>query len=245
MAPRAERKADRVAGELMRRIVGGHLEVGDLLPKEAELAAEFEVNRSVVREAIKLLEVHGLAQPIKRLGTRVLDPLASVSPGVIRVMLSPDGIRVDAGVLADLLELREQLDRDMTALAAGRRTDHDLVLLSEAAQAVRAALGSPAEFRQRSDAFAMALARASHNRLFPMLVHWQAHVFSGLDELLAVVVQPIEPHVQGIELLLECIRRSDVAAARRVIGAFHAWANPRILAAAALRSGASLKEVRS
>lgn len=85
----ADRKADRVAQDLLRRIVAGEVEVGSLLPKEAELAEAHGVNRSVIREAIKLLEVHRLVRPIRRRGTEVLDPMASMSPEVLRAMLVP------------------------------------------------------------------------------------------------------------------------------------------------------------
>ena len=52
------RKADSVARDLLRRITKGELQLGAVLPKEAELATDYGVNRGVIREAIKLLEVH-------------------------------------------------------------------------------------------------------------------------------------------------------------------------------------------
>ena len=62
--PRA-RKADLVANELLRKIVSGAVDVGSLLPKQNELAAEYGVNQSVVPEAIKLPEVHQLVRPVR------------------------------------------------------------------------------------------------------------------------------------------------------------------------------------
>jgi len=227
----------------MRRIVRGEVAVGDVLPREADLAQEFGVNRSVVREAVKLLEVHGLARPVRRRGTVVLDPMTSVSPGVLQVMLSPGGSVVDRAVLADLLEVRTQIDVQMTGLAAERRTDADLNALTEAAVTVRAALGNATAFGPAVDAFALAVAQASHNRLFHMLAHWQGHVLANLGDLMGAVQQPTEPHVQGVELLLELIRRQDALNARRIVAAFHRWTTPRLLAAAALRSGAPLSEL--
>ena len=43
-----------------RRILSGHLKIGDPLPTEMELAEQFGVNRSTVREGIRLLEQEGL-----------------------------------------------------------------------------------------------------------------------------------------------------------------------------------------
>ena len=103
MGPR--RKADKVADSLLRSIVSGEISIGSLLPKEAELAEHHGVNRSVIREAIKLLEVHRLVQPRRRRGTEVLDPMASLSPEVIEAMLAPEAGRLDPEVLADLLRV--------------------------------------------------------------------------------------------------------------------------------------------
>ncbi|MCA9850550.1 MAG: FadR family transcriptional regulator, partial [Dehalococcoidia bacterium] len=109
-----------VSRDLLEQIVRGDLAVGSLLPREAELAAAYGVNRSVVREAIKLLEVHRLVRPTRRLGTVVLDPMASLTPEVLRAMLvrrDAEGARVDVTVLAGLLEIRAGLDVQMAALA--------------------------------------------------------------------------------------------------------------------------------
>ncbi len=227
----------------MRRIVSGDLAVGALLPREADLAAEFDVARSVVREAIKLLEVHGLANPIRRRGTEVLDPLASVSPGVVRAMLAPPDGGVDLQVLRDLLEVRASLDIEMSGLAAQRRNEADVRRLIFACARVRDALGDPALFEAKLSAFTLEIARAAHNQLFVMLVHWQSHVLEDLADIVSVSRPPTEPHVRGVELLLEVVRRGDADLARRVAGEYHDWAGPRILAAAALRSGVPLSQI--
>jgi GntR family transcriptional regulator, transcriptional repressor for pyruvate dehydrogenase complex len=49
-----------VSRELRRLIVSGELKAGDRLPTEAELAEQFGVNRSTVREGIRQLENEGL-----------------------------------------------------------------------------------------------------------------------------------------------------------------------------------------
>src|ERR687893_3247170 len=56
--------------EIGRRIVGGELKPGDLLP-EAELIAELGVSRTVLREAIKVLGAKGLVEARPRVGTKV------------------------------------------------------------------------------------------------------------------------------------------------------------------------------
>ena len=239
----ALRKADRVADDLMRRIVRGDLTVGSLLPKESELALSYGVNRSVVREAIKLLEVHRLVQPRRRRGTQVLDPLGSLSPEVLRSMLSPQPGIIDCALFADLLEIRAQLDLQMSTLAAERRTESDVVALQACHEAMRAARTDAQQYADAASDLALAMARATGNRIFQMLVQWHERVHTDLADVMRVVRQPSDAHLQGEQHLIDCVRRRDVAGAHDLVAAFHRWATPRLLAAAALRTGRPLAEI--
>lgn len=238
-----DRKADRVANDLLRRIVSGELEVGSLLPKEAELAARYEVNRSVVREAIKLLEVHQLVRPVRRRGTEVLDPMASMSAEVLRAMLAPSPGRVDRAVLADFLEVRAVLDVQMSMQAAARRTDEDLARLDAALDRLRAALHDRPRYDRAAAALTRELAKAAHNRIFEMMVVWHQAVAADLADVFRVVRPANEPHLEGLVLLVDLIRRREVEEVRALVTAFHEWATPRLLAAAALATGEPLSHV--
>lgn len=237
------RKADRVADDLLRRIVAGELDVGSLLPKEAELAERYEVNRSVIREAIKLLEVHRLVRPVRRRGTEVLDPLASLSPEVLRAMLVPEPGRVDRRLLADFLEIRASLDVQMSTLAAERRTDADLAILDGHLADLRAALRDRPRYDRAADALSQAVARATHNRIFEMLVWWNREVATDLGDIFRTVRPANEPHLAGLSLMVDLIRRREVEQVRALVTAFHEWATPRLLAAAALSTGEPLSNV--
>ncbi len=52
----------QIYAEVERRIVSGALRPGDVMPSETKLAAEFGVNRSTIREGIRLLEQSGMVQ---------------------------------------------------------------------------------------------------------------------------------------------------------------------------------------
>ncbi|RIX68935.1 winged helix-turn-helix domain-containing protein, partial [Acidovorax cavernicola] len=58
-----------VADEIERLIVSGELRSGDPLPTEIELSESFGVNRSTVREAIRLIEQEGMLE--RREGRRL------------------------------------------------------------------------------------------------------------------------------------------------------------------------------
>ncbi|UJR78660.1 FadR/GntR family transcriptional regulator [Sandaracinus amylolyticus] len=238
-AARATRKADLVAHDLLQRVVSGDIAVGSLLPREDELATRYDVNRSVVREAIKLLEVHRLVEPTRRRGTEVLDPLRSLSPEVLRAMLQrPDG-RIDRQVLAGLLEIRAGLDAQMTELAALRRDDADLEALDALVARLRAARDPSAIDHVRLE-LPILIARATKNPIFEMLAHWNELVVRDLDAVFGSMRPTLDAYTQGIALLVDLIRRRDPDALRSLVGAYHAWATPRLLAAAALASGEPL-----
>ena len=195
--PTKIRKADRVAGDLLTRIVAGDLEVGELLPREAELALSFGVNRSVIREAIKLLEVHRLVRPVRRRGTEVLNPLASLSPEVIRAMLRPEPGRIDREVFADVLEIRQSLDIQMSTLAAQRHTPADDAAIAAVVDKIRGALNDPPHWDELGAELVLTIARAAHNRIFEMLVHWNNQVVLDLQDIFRSVRPPGQPHLQG------------------------------------------------
>lgn len=231
------RKADRVASDLVRRIVGGQLEVGELLPKESELADDYGVNRSVVREAVKQLEVHRLVRPIRRKGTEVLDPLCSPSADVLWAMLEPRPGQIDRDVFADLLEVRAVLDAEMSAQAAERRSEEDLAAMDAILVRMRDALGDPDRYAALVDDLNLAVARASHNRIYQMLVHWHRRLRGEHDPLQAFVRLANEPHLSGVTFFVELIRQGDAEQVRAFVQGVHQWLGPRLMMAAALQSG--------
>jgi DNA-binding FadR family transcriptional regulator len=241
--PAGLRKADVVARALLDRIVHKHIAVGAVLPTESEIATEFDVNRSVVREAIKLLEVHRLVRPVRRRGTVVLDPLASMSPEVVHAMVRGARGTIDTAFFESLLEIRAVLDAQICSLAAERRTKADLKALEAAVQSLRVATDRE-QYTYATAEWGLALARATHNPVCEMLSHWNRQVVRDLAPVFASI-QPLGgAHLEGLGIMLECIRAKDSERARSLVDAFHAWATPRLLAAASLANGTPLDRVR-
>src|SRR5512139_1707505 len=91
-AIRAEPAYRKVAEALMERILDRTLNDGDRLPSETELARQFGVNRSTVREAVRELQSNGLLG--RRRGSKLLvvtKPHAGhVAEGVSRALVLHD-----------------------------------------------------------------------------------------------------------------------------------------------------------
>ncbi|WP_328459870.1 GntR family transcriptional regulator [Actinoplanes sp. NBC_00393] len=109
---------DRAYQELRRRIVSTELAPGQRLV-ERDLAAELEVSRIPLREALRLLEADGLVVLVPHKG-------ALVSP------FTPADVR-------DLFDVRESLEALAARLTAERRDDAGLARLKGRLAAARAA----------------------------------------------------------------------------------------------------------
>jgi DNA-binding FadR family transcriptional regulator len=232
-----ERKADRLADDLLVRIVSGQFGVGSILPTESDLAERYRVNRGVVREAIKLLEVHGLVRPVRRRGTVVLNSLTSISAKVLRALVMPAPDRVDMGVLANLLEIREVMDVQLSTLAAARRTPTDLAAMDAALAALGPCLGNQTAYSNALGALMLAIAAASHNVLFQKLMAWHQEISVDLERVFAATRPANEQHIQAMTMMVQLIHQGDVRAVRDVLTQFHQWATPQLLAAAARFNG--------
>jgi DNA-binding GntR family transcriptional regulator len=69
-----------IADQLRTRIADRILPVGEFLPSEARLRAEFGVSQATIRKALDLLRAEGLVVREPRAGTRVVD-LVMLWPG--------------------------------------------------------------------------------------------------------------------------------------------------------------------
>ena len=71
---RPARLGTAVVDVLLDRIVSGELEAGTLLPTEPRLCEAFSVSRTVIREAVKILEQKGVVRVKQGQSTRVALP---------------------------------------------------------------------------------------------------------------------------------------------------------------------------
>jgi len=116
--PARRRLHQDVADQLRDAILDGRYRAGEKLPPERELAEEFQVNRTSVREAIKVLEGLGLVRVRQGDGATV-QPLVDASFDVLPAMIL-HGEKLDADLLADLGEVMLPLLLEMGRLAIER-----------------------------------------------------------------------------------------------------------------------------
>ncbi len=157
-APSRRSLSDMVFDRLMRSIKSGSYAADERLPTEHALAAEFQVSRPVVREALQRLRDQGLVYSRQGAGTFVRQSGLREPLGFGNVESISD--------LQRCYEFRITLEPEAAAAAAERRSEDDLKQISLALDLMRDAT---ARHRHREDAdfsFHDAIARASHNRYF-------------------------------------------------------------------------------
>lgn len=154
-----------VLDALGHRIVSGSVGAGTVLRPE-EIADEFGVSRSVVREALRVLQSLGLVRPRQRVGTQVL-PMSSwelLAPDVIRWRGRSDGYFAQQ---RELLEVRLGIEPVAASLLAGRGSVAAAPVLEAALAMVAAASDGDGQAYLEADVrFHRALLTGSGNAVF-------------------------------------------------------------------------------
>ena len=125
--------SDQVASALEAEIREGRIQAGDKLPTEAALAQQFEVSRTVVREAISRLKSLGLVD--SRQGSGVYVKAPGIEPLHFEL---PHAASREA--VMQIVEVRRALESEVAELAAQRRSEADVQAIREAMQRISDAL---------------------------------------------------------------------------------------------------------
>jgi GntR family transcriptional regulator, transcriptional repressor for pyruvate dehydrogenase complex len=126
------RLSDQVARQLAAEIAAGRLAAGAKLPPEARLVEQFEVSRTVVREAVSRLKSLGLVD--SRQGSGVF---VSANPPYAPLNFDVRDVETRAAVV-QMAEVRRALEAEAAGLAAQRRRPDDLQRLRQAMQTLEA-----------------------------------------------------------------------------------------------------------
>jgi GntR family transcriptional repressor for pyruvate dehydrogenase complex len=226
---RAKSQPQRVVDGVSERIHSGALKPGDRVPPEPGLMREFNVSRTVVREAMSRLQASGLVETRQGVGTFVL---AAPAP---EPLLAIGSRNVQVRQKLAMLELRISLESEAASLAALRRQDAHLQAMRAALDAFDAQRRVGGSTTEHDFQFHVQIAAATGNEYFqevlrslgnatiprPLAEGAQPSAPAGTDQPAARFgeAQPMLESGKAItqrehEAIYEAIQRGDAAAAR-------------------------------
>jgi GntR family transcriptional regulator, transcriptional repressor for pyruvate dehydrogenase complex len=209
---------ERLVAEVRGQISAGKLAVGQQLPTEARMAAEFGVSRPLLREALAELRAEGFVETVNGRGTFVRHPgeedLADALVRQLQLSGREPGLTVD-----HLYEARQAIEVSAAALAAERATPDLIATLDRLLQAMIDSEGDAAAYTAADVGFHVAVARATDNPIFPALLGPIATmIIKGMFESHGTpdaVRLGIEAHTK----VLQAIKRGQPEAARKAMAA--------------------------
>lgn len=152
--------------KIQNEIESGHLKIGDKMPSERELAAQYNVSRTSIREALRILELSDIVEIRQGDGTFI----KNISLHRVQNELSNVLLQVDNTILFEMLEVRLILESQCAALAALRASGRDIEKMARALDAMKAADDDEEAGLQADLAFHMAIAEAAHNSVLEQLI---------------------------------------------------------------------------
>jgi DNA-binding FadR family transcriptional regulator len=168
MAPEWTRRptnlAKAVTAELVDRIVRGQHAPGTPLPPEPALCEMFSVSRTVVREAVKVLQEKGLVQVRQGAGTVVTPPARwnMLDELVLAATIAEDD---GLAILDDVVVTRRLLEADMANVAARVADQATLDRLRGLVERMDALVDDHVVYEEHDRDFHDTVMRASGNRI--------------------------------------------------------------------------------
>jgi GntR family transcriptional regulator, transcriptional repressor for pyruvate dehydrogenase complex len=212
---RSSRLYEQIVQQVEESIRKGTLKPGDQLPPERELAQQFGVSRTAVREAVKALREKGFVEAYPGRGTFITDGTSHAIRQSLDRMIKigqPEGSTF-------LAEVREILEPEIAALAATRAEEEDLASMREAVAVMdNAKLDSDAFIEADLD-FHLALAEAAAN---PIILSLIDSIVGLLREQRLRIFQVEGGPERGQyhhKRILEAVERHDAVAAREAMKA--------------------------
>lgn len=206
-----------LAESLSEKIRSGTLKPGAQLPTEAELCAEYDVSRTVVREAVARLRSDGLVVPQQGRGMFVSD---NPEP---RNFSIPDEALQSLPETISLLELRLSVEVEAAGLCAERRTDAEAAAIRALMQQIDDRQEDPAAVQIHYDYdFHLAIARGARNEFMHGFLNYLRPMIVPRYQL-GYVVEPRlkEAYYARIHrehlAIVDAIASQDAAGARRAM----------------------------
>ncbi len=166
-----EQIESQIRDAILKQVYGA----GEFLPSENELTSIFNVSRSVVREALKMLSTKGYIEIIQGKGAVVQAPS-------LDNVLDPFSQLVDykcgKSGLVHILSVRQMVEPQVAGLSAQYRSDEDVTKLQETLHMMRDGTSDQVRISHYDIVFHSIIARSCNNPLIPIVLEPIFHVLA-------------------------------------------------------------------
>ncbi|MTI16512.1 GntR family transcriptional regulator [Rhodobacteraceae bacterium RKSG542] len=176
MSANNPRLYQEIGEQLKQQIIDGVFKVGEKLPPERTICTDYGISRTVVREAIIMLELEGLVSVRKGSGIHVISDTPRTSKAednVIEQALRRLISEMQFTGPFEMLEARQYIECLTVELAASKITDEDLGKLASIQS--RAKAEDRARDSDWDKDFHIQIARSTGNSVIALLVEMMWH----------------------------------------------------------------------
>lgn len=211
----SSRLYQQIVDQIEALILEGKLRPGDQLPSERELAEQFNVSRTAVREAVKALNEKGLVAIEIGRGTFITQGVSKALRRSLDWIVQSGG----GNTLTDLVQVRSILEPEIAALAAEMASVEDIEGLQHAVTVMDSALSNADVYVEADLEFHLALAKATQNTLIPTLIDPIVDLLREQRKGIFLVTGGAQRGQFHHKSILGAVKRHDSAAARQAMQA--------------------------
>lgn len=203
----------QIISDIDQKINNGLLLPNQKLPSEREMALQYKVSRTVVREAIKVLSEKGLVEVKVGKGTYITRPTNRNVTRALKRVIDSSNISID-----EVIEVREELELLTVKKAAQHITKEGLEDLKAQCSTMDDRQISVSEFVHRDALFHLKLAELTGNHIFYLLINtFYEMTDKALFDLTHMVPSDIEEAQQQHWRIVEAVEKKDSILAKKIV----------------------------
>lgn len=212
--------SEKVCIELQKAIFKGEYPPHTRFPSERELAAQYDVSRSAVREAVVKLTQLGLVETRPQSGTYVSDFQTEGSLDLL-VHIMRAGEAIDQEVMIGLLKMRRITEPFIAREAALHAVPEDIDALRTAGDKLIAAIRrTPTKLSRLSErdfTFHAMLTKASHNLIFQLFFNSFKPIYKFYTDFYYATPQTHAVTIDFVQKLVQAVADKDETGAEDIM----------------------------
>ena len=198
--------------QLIANVVHGKWKAGERLPPERELCQQLGIARTTLREALKAMELVGMLESRIGEGTFVCPRSEFLSRPLLWAFTGTDHAE-----LADLLEARVFMERDLAGLAAERGTPEEFARIENTISRMAGNIAAGESVTDADMAFHLAVAQAAHNEVLSNAAQLIRSVMKYWIHLKLTMTAVPEMAIERHKLIFAAIQSRDAEGAGRLM----------------------------